>query len=298
MREAADLASVVLIGKGLHTGQSSQLSFRLADKQDNHGVAFSEPSFFSPAFPQSLTMQDISVLPRSNARSTVLGNGSMAIRTPEHLWAALLFFHDLPVKINCDTSEIPGLDGSALPFRQALSSLSPTHALRPAWREYSTDLQWEYDWGYGHMRVRPATSFCVRYILERGPVVQSFVLRDPSVAWAEILPARTFVFYREWEIGKAQGLMAGAGLDSGLLLAESQEEHAQFLSMHSDWSGGPFPLLNQPQWRMDNELVKHKILDLLGDLALAGLALPKLDIEIRNGGHSINHLLLEKLSMN
>ena len=105
------------------------------------------------------------------------------------------------------------------------------------------------------------------------------------------------------------GLMAGAGADSGLLLAETEAEHASLLRAHPAWRGGPFPLLNQPAWRMEDEPVKHKILDLLGDLALigpgghgghggpgvsdgpesldgpdpAGPALPALNIEIRNG---------------
>jgi hypothetical protein len=98
--------------------------------------------------------------------------------------------------------------------------------------------------------------------------------------------------------------MAGAGADSGLLLAETEEEHASLLRAHHAWRGGPFPLLNQPAWRMDNEPVKHKILDLLGDLALigpggpgspSGPALPALDIEIRNGGHWTNHLLIDQI---
>ena len=46
---------------------------------------------------------------------------------------------------------------------------------------------------------------------------------------------------------------------------------------------------------MEQEPVRHKILDLLGDLALIGLALPRLRLEIRNGGHALNHLLLEQL---
>ena len=233
--------------------------------------------------------------------------------------ASLLFFSGLPLDIRSDTAEIPGLDGSALPYRDALSRLAPERAVRPAWREYPSDLSWEYSWNYGWMRVRPAARFRVRFELDRPPLRQTFVLEDAATAWSQILPARTFAFHREWLQASSQGLMAGAGSDSGLLLAESREEHASLLATfgatrrtsltgttgngHPGWRGGPFPLVNQPTWRMEDEPVKHKILDLLGDLALigpagpgpAGPALPALDIEIRNGGHRTNHLLMDQI---
>jgi len=257
-----------------------------------------EPRFSFPGHRNLLTISDLHRLPRSAARSTFLGDSEAPIRTPEHLLAALLFFADLPVHFRCDASELPGLDGSALPFREALSQLAPAQAARPAWREYACALHWEHAWDYGHIRVRPAPRFRVRYHLDRSPLHQTFLLEDPVQAWHEILPARTFAFHREWRDALQAGLMAGAGLDSGLLLAETEAEYAALHAQHPLWPVGPYPLLNQTSWRMEDELAKHKILDLLGDLALAGWALPRLDIEIRNGGHSINHLLLEKLSLN
>ena len=217
---------------------------------------------------------------------------------PEHLLAALLFFPDLPLDIHCEGEELPILDGSALPIRDAISSLAAERAAVPAWDEYPCDLAWEHHWAYGHIRVRPAPSLRVRYDLDRPPLRQTYVLDGPESAWREILPARTFLFHREWleSAVPGSGLLAGAQSDSGLLLAESQAEHGDLLAAHPEWLGGPYPLLNQRAWRMENEPVKHKILDLLGDLALLDLRLPGLEIEVRNGGHHVNHLLLEKLS--
>ncbi len=248
---------------------------------------------------------DLGKLSRRANRATVLYKDAIhpefecpSISTSEHLLAALLFFADQPLDIHCDVSELPGLDGSALGFRDALSQLTPQRAVEPSWREYPCPLHWEHHWSYGYVRVQPATNFRIRYILDRAPLHQNFLLDDPQVAWNEVLPARSFAFHREWEQALTVGQMLGAGLDSGLLLAESEAEHQALLSRHSDWQGGAFPLLNHRHWRMEDEPVKHKILDVMGDLALAGLALPKLDIEIRNGGHWTNHLLLEKLSLN
>lgn len=281
--------SVLLEGPGLHGGLTARLEFilRKADGPSGARLRFGAGRF--------LSARDLAGKTRRARRSTVLGDPGCEILTPEHLLAALLFFPDLPLDVVCDQAEPPNLDGSALPFRDALSRLAPECAAIPSWREYPSDLTWEHHWGYGHMRVRPAGRFRVRYELDRPPLRQAFVLENPGSAWTEILPARTFAFYREWSEATAGGLMAGAGADSGLLLAESEPEYREFPDRHPGLRSGPFPLLNQTTWRMEAEPVKHKILDLLGDLALVRPGLPALDIEIRNGGHRFHHMLVERL---
>jgi UDP-3-O-[3-hydroxymyristoyl] N-acetylglucosamine deacetylase len=297
-------------GRGVHTGAPGAVCFSL--REDEGG-----PRFFLPGRPSPLTSKEIAALPRRAHRSTVIGggdgDGDAAWRTPEHLLAALLFFADLPLDIRCEGTELPIMDGSALPFRDALARLlaAPGAKLRPDgapaarraarapfWREYDCDLRWETSWDGGFLRVVPARNFSVTFEMDRPPLRRSYRLDSAAQAWTEILPARTFIFHREWRdaLAAGPGLMQGAGIDSGLLLAETPEEFAECLRVHPEWTPGPYPLLNQPAWRMPDEPVKHKILDLLGDLAIAGLALPRLDIQVRNGGHRWNHLLLEKLA--
>jgi UDP-3-O-acyl-N-acetylglucosamine deacetylase len=298
-------AKRTLIGAGVHTGAVARLDLHLAPPRSafpgarRNGTVFA-PVFSFPGFPERLTIADLLSLPRHAARSTILGtaapgNFPATIRTPEHFLAALLFFSDLPLEAICDAAELPCLDGSALPFRDALAQLAPQRASRPAWREYPSDLAWSHQWAHGNLRVRPSDRFRVRYELDRPPIRQAYTLEDPEAAWREVLPARTFAFHSEFQTAAAGGMMAGATIGSGLLLAESESEHAGLLARHREWPGGPFPLLNASAWRMEDELAKHKILDLLGDLALADLALPALDIEIRNGGHQINHLLVDRI---
>ena len=293
----------ILTGIGVHGGRPCRLEIRL-DGQSASGeggvrAAASGPRFAFPGFPGSLSIAGLASLPRHARNATVLGGGEngntqATIGTPEHLLAALLFFPAAPIRVRADASELPGLDGSALPYREALARLLPAAA--PAWREYPTDLEWTHAWPDGDMTIRPAERFRATYVLERGPLRQTFALSDADTAWREILPARTFAFHREWRAALAQGLMAGAGRDSGLLLAESEAEFRAVLAQHPEWEGGPYPLLNQTAWRMQDEPVKHKLLDLLGDLALNGLALPKAEIRIRNGGHHAHHALLARLA--
>jgi UDP-3-O-[3-hydroxymyristoyl] N-acetylglucosamine deacetylase len=217
---------------------------------------------------------------------------SATLATPEHLLAALLFFAEAPLDISADAAELPGLDGSALPWREALARLAPPAA---AWREYPCDLAWEHRWRDGHIAVRPSDRFRARYILDRGPLRQVVEAEDAPTAYRDILPARTFAFHADWKAATERGLMAGADAGSGLLLAGSEAEWRELRRAHPEWPAGPYPLLNQAAWRMPDEPARHKLVDLLGDLALNGLALPRLAIEVRNGGHHAHHLLLSRL---
>jgi UDP-3-O-acyl-N-acetylglucosamine deacetylase len=291
----------ILSGAGVHCGSPCRLEMRLRDeappgnREALLGSPFQGPEFHFPGFPAGLSIGDLARLPRSARRATVLGGERARIATPEHLLAALLFFSETPLSLRADAAELPGLDGSALPYREALARLAPAAALRPAWREYPCGLVWEDRWEGGGLSIRPAERFRVRYEIGRGALRQAFVLEDAGAAWDGILPARTFAFHADWRAALSAGLMAGAGPDSGLLLAESEEEYRAILALHPDWPGGPYPLLNQIAWRFPEEPVRHKILDLLGDLALNGLALPRASIEVRNGGHAAHHRLLARL---
>ena len=198
--------------------------------------------------------------------------------------------------------EPPGLDGSALPFfntmKKLIESLSEITAV-PGFREYDSDLNWEYEGPEGRIKTTSSDSFSVDYEWSKSGLNQRFLLKDATTAVNEILPARTFIHYPDWLAAKDSGsVLAGVDSDSGLLLAESSQEFEIALKNHPELMGEIFPLLHPKSFRMDGEPVRHKILDLMGDLALLGLALPRLHIEIRNGGHALNHLLLEQLLLN
>jgi UDP-3-O-[3-hydroxymyristoyl] N-acetylglucosamine deacetylase/3-hydroxyacyl-[acyl-carrier-protein] dehydratase len=291
----------VLEGMGVHTGSPCRLEFRRRAGTQG-GIRFLIPGTDRPLEPD-----DLGRFPCRAAYSTVVDGGTWRIRTPEHLLAALLFFSHCPLDVQWDGPELPIFDGSALAFRDALARLFPEAAVAPAWAEYPADLHWEEVWGDGYLRVRPSERFRAACYLERGPLCQGAILESPAQAWKDVLPARTFLFHSDWirltgpgggsaREGAEGGMLLGAMADSGLLLAETPDLHARLLADHPEWTGGPFPLLNQPAWRMAEEPARHKLLDLLGDLALLGLGLPRLDIEIRNGGHAAHHRLVGKLA--
>jgi hypothetical protein len=92
--------------------------------------------------------------------------------------------------------------------------------------------------------------------------------------------------------------LKGTEIGSGLLVAESLSQFHQIQKSHSELfpaNSVVYPFLSGDEARGSHELARHKILDLLGDLALLGLRLPSLSMEIHNGGHEWNHRLVERL---
>lgn len=282
----------ILEGPGIHTGEPGRVELI------RRGSGPSGIRFRFPGSVQDMPWEHLGGMTRSARRATVLGGvtGGPILHTPEHLLAALLFFSDCPLDVHLQSTEPPNLDGSSLPFRDALARLFPERAAAPVWEEYPSSLSWDHAGPEGSIRVRPAGRFSLDYAWEHGPLRQACSLQSPEEVWSRVLPARTFIFHREWKRGMEAGLLRGAGLESGLLLSEDPEEHAALSADHPEWAGGPFPLLNRPGWRMEGEAARHKALDLLGDLALACPGLPRLEIAIRNGGHALNHLLLDRLA--
>jgi len=278
-----------LSGLALHSGALSTLSVsRRAD--DGAGLRFFWPGFDAP-----LHASDLAALRRTARRATVLENSAGArMRTPEHLLAAALFFAGAPLDIVCDAVEPPGLDGSARPFFELFSAAASPAP--PRAQAYASNLDWEHDGPEGSLRARPHTHFSVRYLWEQSDIQYLFDFNSAIGAPEQVLPARTFIEYRDWiKIPGGADLLAGAGDGSGMLLATTAEDYAEARKNLPDSRGKAFPLLHPEAFRFPDEPARHKVLDLLGDLALNGLALPKLRLEIRNGGHALNHLLLDRL---
>lgn len=288
------MTATTLSGRALHSGAPSSVT---AAPRPEDGLGL---RFFFPGFAAPLDFAALGRLRRAARRATVLsaaGDGSgAAIRTPEHLLAAALFFARAPLDVRCDASEPPGLDGSARPFFDLLARAAG-NACDLQVTERACDLAWSYSGNEGTLHAEPAPRFTVEYGLERGAFRSSYTLQALADAPDDVLPARTFIFHREWRgLANARDLLAGADGDSGLLLADSPEEFDAARAATTDLRGRAFPLLHPESARFADEPARHKVLDLLGDLALGGPALPRLRLRIRNGGHALNHLLLDRLA--
>jgi UDP-3-O-acyl N-acetylglucosamine deacetylase len=263
---------ILLQGVGLHTGQEGTL--RIGPGAPGEGLVFITRGGRVPA-------RTGHVAP--SARCTRLAAGNLEVLTPEHLLAALYGMRVDNARLELDGPEVPILDGSALPFCQALREAGIVTQPAPAPLIRLCRPVWAGD-GERHVLAVPAEAFTLTVATDfrrpfAGPEVSSFSLTvggddaDADQFARELAPARTFCFEDEVSAILAAGLGAGGSLDNALVLGEQ---------------GPSRPL------RFPDEPVRHKALDLLGDLALMGGRLCAHVIAVK-AGHSLHTAAAEQI---
>jgi len=260
-------------GRGLFTGYPVTVRFRPAAA--NTGVVFVRSDQPEPV-QVSATIDHLS----KRARRTALRNGTVSIETVEHCLAAVRGLEIDNLVIDINNAELPGVDGSALPFVEALRAAgvaeldAERHVVRVrdpvrvvegdaelvAWPGEGDALEILYELDYG----------------ERGSMGRQYhrFEVEPEAFVAEIAPARTFVTDAE------AAALRSAGMGTHLT-------YQDILVIGSD---GPI----ENEYRFENECVRHKILDLIGDLMLIGAPVAG-RVYARKSGHSLNHQLARKL---
>jgi UDP-3-O-[3-hydroxymyristoyl] N-acetylglucosamine deacetylase len=255
-------------GIGLHTGKPVRLRFKPAPA--GHGVQFfrTDVGVTIPARLPNLARLD---------HATTLSADGVSIETVEHLLSALHGLGVDDVLVEVEGPEVPILDGSAAPFviliheaglrplatpREYLRVLAPVEVVRGAkWARLlpSDHLRVSYTIGFDHPLLRH----------------QEISLRVTPDAYAErIAPARTFGFLRDVETLRKNGLALGGSLENAVVIGESG-------------------VLNN-KLRFEDEFVRHKVLDAIGDLALIGHPVLA-HLEASKAGHALHAALAQKL---
>jgi UDP-3-O-[3-hydroxymyristoyl] N-acetylglucosamine deacetylase/3-hydroxyacyl-[acyl-carrier-protein] dehydratase len=265
---------VSLSGRGLFTGVETTLTFKPAPV--GHGIVFSRTDLSRPVRIPAL-VQHVTKRPRR----TAIKSGPDAVETIEHCMSAVAGLGIDNLEIDVTGAEVPGMDGSCLPFVEALQKAGIVD--QPAERQFLTiATPVEVRDGTSTLIAAPpsADEFQIIYDLDYGDIEpikqQLFAYQLNGNFPTEIAPARTFVTKAEAEALQARGL--GVHLQAGDVLVLD--------------TNGPIGT----QYRFPNECVRHKILDLIGDLYLLGCPI-KGKIVAYKSGHSLNHALVRKLSM-
>ena len=265
---------VSLEGRGLFTGVPTTLTFKPAPV--GHGIVFVRTDLSRPVRIPAL-VQHIT----KRARRSALRNGPDAIETVEHCLSAIHALGLDNLEITLNGGEVPGMDGSALPFVQAL--LSAGIVEQPAEKQIlriSEPVEVRDETGASLIASPPnADEFQIFYDLDYGtiePIRQqlfSYQLNGDFVR--DIAPARTFVTKVEADMLRSRGL--GTHLQPGDVLVLD--------------TTGPVGT----DYRFPNECVRHKVLDLIGDLYLLGCSIQGKIVAYKSG-HSLNHALVRKLT--
>ena len=263
MRGVAELA-----GKGLHTGVRSTL--RLRPAPEGIGLAFVRDDL-GVAIPASIDNV------RSIDHATVLGHGPAQIRTVEHVLAALTAYGISNAFVSVDGPEVPIFDGSAAPFVDLIAGagILEQAAEQPCLEVTGTIRVADAD---GWVELRPCSSLlvdCTISFAEKAIGRQRHVYHaDPAAFKTAIAPARTFGFLRERVELRGHGLAIGASLDNCIVVDGSRVLSGAL--------------------RFADEFARHKILDLLGDLALLGLPIRAEVVTVR-AGHALRLQALREL---
>ncbi|MDX2361133.1 MAG: bifunctional UDP-3-O-[3-hydroxymyristoyl] N-acetylglucosamine deacetylase/3-hydroxyacyl-ACP dehydratase [Crocinitomicaceae bacterium] len=266
---------VLLSGIGLHTGEKVNIEIHPA--KDNHGYKFQRVDLEGEP-----TIKADCDLVVATDRGTTLEQNNARVYTTEHVLAALYGCQVDNALIKIDGPEIPIMDGSSAPFVNAIEAVG--YEDQNANREYlelDQNIAWEdVDKGIEFLAV-PDSNYRLTVMVDyKSPVLgtQHASMYNIGEFKEEISRCRTFVFLRELEFLAQNNLIKGGSLDNAIVLVErenvSQEELDQIakalgkedLDIKVDGRG----VLNSTKLQFENEPARHKLLDIVGDLALVG----------------------------
>jgi len=257
-------------GIGLHTGNITSVTFKPAPP--NFGIKFVRSDLPGKPGVEANIKNVISV-----ARGTTLGNGNFQIQTVEHIMATLcgLGIDNLIVEVNAD--EPPVADGSGMAFVETLEKAGfQEQNIQKDYFVVTEPIRFSDE--DVHLVVLPSDEFKVSATIDyKHPILKSqygsFTITK-EVFEKEIAPARTYCFEHEIESLKRRGLARGGSLDNAVVIAQNG--------------------IHNKDLRFPDEFVRHKVLDLIGDLYLIGKPLKVHVIAIRCG-HAANIALTRRL---
>ena len=265
------------MGVGLHSGQRVELTLRPA--QPDTGIVFRRVDL-----PQPVDIPITATAVTDTRLASTISNGGAKVFTVEHLMSACAGLGIDNLYIDITAEEVPILDGSASSFVFLLQSAGIVEQNAP--KRFIRVLKTvEVREGEGAnvkwARLEPHHGYKLSFEIDfRHPAVdstgQSVVFdMDTNDYTRDIARARTFGFTRDVEMMRANGLALGGGLDNAIVMDD-------------------YKVLNSDGLRYDDEFVKHKILDAMGDLFLIGKPLLASYVAFRSG-HAMNNLLLREL---
>ena len=284
-------------GVGLHSGEVSTITFKPAGKDD--GIVFIRTDLEGkPEIPADIDhVIDIS-------RGTTIGYKNATVATIEHVLAAIKGLNIDNIRIEVTGSEVPVADGSSIVFLKLLKKVGIVE--QDSEREY---LEFDKPISYSSpadnvdIVIVPSDSLKVTFMVDyqqKALGTQYTWLPSLDCFEKDFASARTFCFLHEIIELKEAGLIKGGSLQNAIVVAnpditrEEIEKLKKIFGYKGKISVGPDGLLNHTPLRYYNEFVRHKVVDLIGDIALLGVPI-KGHILAARSGHKTNVELVKKL---
>ncbi|MDB2620077.1 UDP-3-O-acyl-N-acetylglucosamine deacetylase [Litoricolaceae bacterium] len=261
-------------GVGLHSGDTVYLTLRPAP--ENHGIQFKRVDLDPPV----LIRANADSVSQTTLSTCLSSPDGVQVSTVEHLLSALSGMGIDNALVECNAPELPIMDGSASPFVFLIQSAGVREQTAP--REYiriTHIVEVEHEGKVA--RLEPFNGFRISFSIDFDhPVVdqgecKTVVDIDEASFVREVSRARTFGFMRDLDYLKANNLARGGSMANAIVVGEDR-------------------ILNDDGLRQNDEFVKHKVLDALGDLYLAGRPIIG-HYSGNRSGHALNNTLLRQL---
>jgi UDP-3-O-[3-hydroxymyristoyl] N-acetylglucosamine deacetylase/3-hydroxyacyl-[acyl-carrier-protein] dehydratase len=286
-------------GKGLHTGKVATMVVMPAPVYT--GLVFRRVDLEGCPEVEALA-ENVS----NTARSTTISKDAASVSTIEHILSALTGMGVDNAIIEINNVEVPILDGSAKPYIDAMWADGFEQQDAPRrYIEIKETIEIKNDETGSVVRIEPAEEFSYDIVVDFNSRVLGVqhAIWNPSVVYAEeIGVCRTFVFFHEIEFLFKNGLVKGGDVDNAIVIVEHPVTPEQVQNMSTLFNIPALEVradgyLSNLTLRYPNECSRHKLLDLIGDLRLAGGFL-KAKVTAEKAGHSINTEAARKIREN
>ncbi|MGI6573860.1 MAG: bifunctional UDP-3-O-[3-hydroxymyristoyl] N-acetylglucosamine deacetylase/3-hydroxyacyl-ACP dehydratase [Fermentimonas sp.] len=292
MKQRTIQESFTLRGIGIHTGFDIEVTFKPAPV--DHGVKIKRIDLKDQPVIDALAENVV-----NTKRGTVVGKDNVIVSTIEHALSALYALGIDNCLIEVNSAEFPILDGSAIEYVKAIREVGIKEQAKDKDFYVVRKKMEVVDPETGSkLTLLPDTDFCINSFIEFDSRIipnQSATMDSVTDYETEIAPARTFVFVREIQQLRKAGLIKGGNLDNAIVIYERKlpqeelDEIADAVNVpHHD--ANELGYLNNRELVFPNEPARHKLLDIIGDMALVGKPIKGRVIAVRPG-HKINNQL-------
>ncbi|HRE50051.1 MAG TPA: bifunctional UDP-3-O-[3-hydroxymyristoyl] N-acetylglucosamine deacetylase/3-hydroxyacyl-ACP dehydratase [Flavitalea sp.] len=289
-------SEIAISGAGIHTGQS--VTMRLKPAEPNTGIVFQRVDLHR----KPLIKADVDNVIETNRSTTIEAHGAR-VSTIEHLMASLVGMQIDNVLIEIDGEEVPILDGSAEPFVAALEKIGiQQQNVKKTYYTIEHNITLVDEDKKVEMVALPYHEYRINTLIDfNSPILgtQHAALKDITLFNNEIAPCRTFCFFHELEALLANNLIKGGDINNAIVVVDKPitDDQVQRISKvfnKKDVQVSEEGILNNLKLRFPNEPARHKLLDVVGDLALVGFPF-KAHIIANRPGHSTNVRFAKKI---
>ena len=290
MKQLTLKSSFTVSGKGLHSGL--EITAKFLPAPENHGYKFKRVDIEGQPIVDALAENVV-----DTQRGTVVGKNDVRISTVEHALAALYAASIDNCLIEVNGPELPILDGSAIHYVKAIEETGLVE--QSADKDFyiiKEKIRFKDEETGSQITIYPDDHFSVEGMVEYNSKVlpnQFAVLDDVAEFKQEVASARTFVFVREIEALLQHGLIKGGDIDNAIVIYDepvSQENIDRLCDLMGvpRMKVGELGYINPAPLTWDNEPARHKLMDVIGDLALIGRPIKGRVVAIRPG-HTVNN---------